>query len=261
MKTIKLLAIVVVPLLVVGFLFHDHIQDFVDQSLINAAQSNNVDRLQSMVRLGADVNTTDDNGLTPLIWSAILGNADMARTLVDNGADVNARNFNGDTALMWASVLGHEKVVELLLTTHIDIDAVEPLGGSTALMAAAAKGRAGTVKLLLAHEASLKATDSNGRTALDYAGLNGQTKVMEAFLAAGVEFNNVRPTGIATAMIYLGANEQPTDIELFYLGRQAGKTVGFDKSALALELDANENYSFALDVKQITPDQPFSLEF
>jgi len=54
------------------------------------------------VRLGADVNTADTDGKTPLMSAADGGNSVLTATLLDAGAKVDQKDVNGDTALIYA---------------------------------------------------------------------------------------------------------------------------------------------------------------
>jgi len=50
---------------------------------------------------GADLNLQDNNGNTPLNCAAQKGFAEVARILVEAGAQVNTVNKFGDTPLIW----------------------------------------------------------------------------------------------------------------------------------------------------------------
>ncbi len=69
--------------------------------LLLAAQANVTDRdVVRFLRLqGADTETRDPEGNTPLLIAAMHGNHRLIRHLVEYGADVNARNHAGETAL------------------------------------------------------------------------------------------------------------------------------------------------------------------
>ena len=66
---------------------------------------------------GADVNATDANGATPLMWSAYSDYAipDTTRVLLDTGAKLNARNQAGESAITWARRRGDTAIVRLLV--------------------------------------------------------------------------------------------------------------------------------------------------
>lgn len=79
--------------------------------------------LESMARLvislGADVNSKNSEGETPLHTCARNGTLNVARLLVAEGANVNALNKHKVTPLMIACTLGNLSMVDLLLDTEL----------------------------------------------------------------------------------------------------------------------------------------------
>ncbi|MDR1136781.1 MAG: ankyrin repeat domain-containing protein, partial [Synergistaceae bacterium] len=60
--------------------------------------------IDAAVKSGADVNASDNDGDTVLIYAARYNkNADVILSLTGAGADVNAKSKNGWTALMYAA--------------------------------------------------------------------------------------------------------------------------------------------------------------
>lgn len=64
---------------------------------------------------GAEINTTNDFGNTPLSEAASLGYCKLCDFLIHNGADPKIRTSQGDTALSEAATNDEHEVVELLL--------------------------------------------------------------------------------------------------------------------------------------------------
>src|SRR5262249_57602293 len=57
----------------------------------------------SVVGVGADVKLADPNEISPLLMSILNDHLDVARFLLDHGADLNTTDFWGRTPL-WAAV-------------------------------------------------------------------------------------------------------------------------------------------------------------
>jgi ankyrin repeat protein len=67
-----------------------------------------------LIEKGADVNAKNIDGWTPLMIAAYIGDAVLAKLLIDIGEDVNAKNKKGETALTIASSQGNNNVVEII---------------------------------------------------------------------------------------------------------------------------------------------------
>jgi hypothetical protein len=89
-------------------------------SVHDAARRGDAADVMRYVRLGANVNARDAQGLTPLHWAAAAGNATVAQALIEAGADVNATSPDGVTPLHVAAHMGRREVMSLLLAHGAD---------------------------------------------------------------------------------------------------------------------------------------------
>jgi|GEM_PF-6855824 len=96
-----------------------------NEILIEAAKDGNMLVLKTCLEKGADVNASDKDGLTALMWAALQGHLDVANLLIEKGADVNVRNKNGWAALMWAAKNGHTEIVHFLKEKYAKEEAIE----------------------------------------------------------------------------------------------------------------------------------------
>ena len=161
-------------------------------AFVDAAMNGNRDAVRALLKDGADVNTTQADGMTALHWAAQKGDVELAKvllyasanlkattriggytplliaskngdaamieTLTQAGADANAPTTNGTTPLMLASAAGKPAAVKALLDHGANVNAKEAVKGETALTFAAAFGRADVIRVLTAHGADVKAT-------------------------------------------------------------------------------------------------------
>jgi len=79
-----------------------------------------VERVKELLEKGADPNTQDEKGRTPLYWAASEGHVDVVRLLLERGVDPNTQDEFGDTPLHEAAYKGRVDVVELLLVRGAD---------------------------------------------------------------------------------------------------------------------------------------------
>jgi len=68
--------------------------------IFTAAEQNNIKRLEELIQDGADVNEADwDRGSTPLHWACAAGKLDAIEVLLEYGAEINSQNKHGRTPL------------------------------------------------------------------------------------------------------------------------------------------------------------------
>ena len=128
---------------------------------------------------GANLESRDEEGATPLIRAAEFGNTEVVKLLLDRGANVEAEDNSGDTALIAAAcecasidMPETAESLKLLIAGKADVNAKDKLG-QTALMAAASAGETDNVRVLLDAGTKIDALDKNGNTALMLAASAG----------------------------------------------------------------------------------------
>lgn len=137
--------------------------------LYNAASAANSDAILNLLLVrGADPNRATANGQTPLMTAAGHGGVEAMRMLIAAKANVNARNGAGATPLMAAAASRSAEAVKLLLDRGADVNALTKKSES-ALQNAATAGVEEPVQMLVQHGAKINVTDDRGYSALMYA--------------------------------------------------------------------------------------------
>jgi len=158
-------------------------------SLLDAAQSNDIDSAMMSIDQGVGVNNTSPDGATALHWAAHWGATDLAERLLSAGALVDASNELGITPISIACRNGSEAMVDLLLKAKADAKGSEP-SGETVLMSCARTGSLGAVEQLLAAGAEPNSFEvDSGQTALMWAAAGGHWEIVDLLIGAGADVN------------------------------------------------------------------------
>ena len=105
--------------------------------------------------------------------------------LIGKGANVNARDGKGMTPMQIASNLGFLEGVELLVTHKADVDQPND-AGETPLIFAVHRRDLAMVRALIKGGANPDRADNSGRSARDYAQLDGRNSPLVAAIEAEV---------------------------------------------------------------------------
>ncbi len=106
--------------------------------------------------------------------------SDLVNDLLDQGADPETTDEYGRTPLIIASSYGYAESVKLLLGKHrVEVD-LKDKKGETALMKAARAGSAETIKLLILYGADRFAENNDGDNALMMVMWNGNEEAIKA---------------------------------------------------------------------------------
>ncbi len=91
---------------------------------------NNIDIVSLNIHLaeGADVDTVDEDGNTPLMLASKMGNPRMVKIILAHNPDLNKQNNKGYTALMIAAEQGQSHIAEQLVKMGADRNLVNDAG-------------------------------------------------------------------------------------------------------------------------------------
>lgn len=129
-----------------------------------------------------DIRIDDANpvGETPLMMAALKGHEDAARRLLEKGAAVHKAGWS---PVHYAATGPATRLLQTLLDRGAPLDARSPTG-ATPLMMAARYAPESSVDLLLGRGADAGARDDLGRTAADWAALEGRDFLVERLRVA-----------------------------------------------------------------------------
>ncbi|KAL8597549.1 hypothetical protein ACOMHN_033420 [Nucella lapillus] len=145
------------------------------------SHTTSADVTRNLLQAGADVNTQDEDGVTPFLEASRVCHSDTMELLIHYGADVNTLNKQGDTPLLEALRKGHSDSVKLLIVHGADVN-IQNKQGDTPLLEASRSGHSDTVKVLIDHGADVNIQNKQGYTPLLEASREGHSDTVELLI-------------------------------------------------------------------------------
>ena len=199
---------------------HDAIWNARDKSgntaLHFAASEGHLEVALMLLKLGADVNSQNDEGLTPLQRASQGlrgGHRDIAHLFLDNGANVHMPDRRGNTALHYAASEGHLEAARVLLKHNAEVNSWNE-DGYTAFLFALKRQNPDIVQLLLDHNADVHVYDWRGDTLLHAAVRNGDLDVCRILLERNVKVDSQNSYG-STPLLLASEFGFPDLVKLF----------------------------------------------
>ena len=146
---------------------YSHVNNEIDLALNQLAQGkfakDTISYLEAAylyLKLGADINNTQERSWTPLIFAAWNNQETIVKLLLQAKADVNKKTSFGGTALIAAAQKGNNAIAQLLIQHGADVNAATS-EGITPLELAVKDNNLALVKILLTTGASVKSIADN----------------------------------------------------------------------------------------------------
>jgi len=165
------------------------------KEITECARDGDLDGVRSLIETGADVDSQDKKGMTPLLYAARQGHGEVAELLISKGADLAVVEPGARlTALHFCALRGHRDIAEVLISKGADVHA-EDKTGSTPLHLAAYSGHREVAELLLSEGADIEQYNSGSRNAygdrtpLLVAAEAGHADVVELLILKGADVN------------------------------------------------------------------------
>lgn len=148
-----------------------------------------------LVEHGAEMSSGEAGGQSPFLRAASglskPAHADILAYFIRMGADVNEADHNGLTGLMFAAMGGYEELMRILLAGGVDVHRRSALGETALVMACRSgqDGQAGVVRLLVDHGAELSVRDQHKQPLHYLAAESGDPMVVTFLLDQGLDPN------------------------------------------------------------------------
>ncbi|XP_062567961.1 putative ankyrin repeat protein RF_0381 [Saccostrea cucullata] len=170
-----------------------------------------------LLKAGAFINWSDDEGFQPLHFAAQCGNVAMINFLIENGSHIYSARTNreGLTPFHIAVDYGHIEAVEAFIesrTVSVNMKTKLKQGGQTPLHRAVLKSHLKIIELLVEKGACIDTKDSEGRQAIHYAAQADDPNVLEYILNQGANIDVTENCG-RRAIHYAIYNNQEENVK------------------------------------------------
>jgi quinoprotein dehydrogenase-associated probable ABC transporter substrate-binding protein len=211
-----------------------------DDELNNAIVANDVDRVGYLLTHGAQANSHDGEGYTPLISAIRSGFVAVATYLAEHKADANLTDRSGWTPLMWATWADNPALVNMLLSHGAKLDHTDN-DGLTPLAIAAQNGKVKAAQALLDAGADVNAPIAQGGyTPLMLASISGSSELAASLIEHGAKVNAANPGGVTALMIAAAGNRSTIAGLLLKSGADVNARSEDGRTALSIA-QANSN--------------------
>lgn len=204
------------------------------RAFVRAAQSYSDSTIQTLCRLGADIDAIGNEGCTALMELVATGNMEATKKLLVHGADVNSSSaMNKMTSLSFAAIQGREDFLVLLLDHGADLE-LRNLVGYTALHSACTENQLLCAALLLERGADSESIAADGRTPILSVTVSGDLDMVSFLIDMGVNINATDPQG--DTALTLATNLEYEEVIRLLLGRQADQKKRNNMGKTALDI-------------------------
>lgn len=158
----------------------------------------NTNIINTLLKLGADINRKDSLGNNALMYAASYGSAEIVDTLLNYSSNAyRVVDMYGDTPLHNAAALGNTNTLTALMNrTPININA-QNIDGNTPLHLAVKNHNTNTYRFLLLKGADYTIRNYDGKTASNLLYGDGVESI-ESIISNNINTNNIMTNGIIT---------------------------------------------------------------
>ncbi|RDL39424.1 uncharacterized protein BP5553_03764 [Venustampulla echinocandica] len=175
--------------------------NYFNTRLVEAAGEGALNEVELCLARGADINTKDSYGMTPLYKAVLFGQYQIVEFLMNQHEipDLEATGEDGETPLWRAATMPDERFLDLLLNKGANVN-FKGRGGITPLYRAVLWNCDKAVKRILWENPGIEIRDDDGETPLWRAVTEGNKTTVNLLLRSNADVNVKTPNG-ATALL------------------------------------------------------------
>ena len=156
-------------------------------ALLNAARSRSLACIKLLIKAGARMTHTDNQGFNALHYAAIYSDdAEIVQYLIDTGAEVNGRDYQNIMPIVYAVGRNKYHTVRTLIDNGSDLDYADEVGDDVLHYTLGTRAK-NVLSILLERGAPRVCHNSAKQSILHYAALYSDIETLELLVSAGLE--------------------------------------------------------------------------
>lgn len=156
--------------------------------LVAAVSATKAKEIRELLNKGADINTVNEWGMTPLMLAAQNNPAvAILNQLLASGADISATEpkYRSNPLHLAANKSTNPKIIEALIKAGCDLNSRNYLGETPLIMAVNSNEETRVVSALIKAGADINATDYQGHSVVEYARAQKRTYIINTLKKMG----------------------------------------------------------------------------
>lgn len=196
-----------------------------NEALLLAAQNGEANLVELLLWHGADIETKDKDGLTPLGVAVLKQQKEIVDFLIKRGAKIDTLSIRGTTPLISATRTGSLELVQLLLKAGAS-KSINHINNyhNHALHYAVAAERIDIIELLLSYGADINLKNQKGYTPLELAVNNQLVATVDFLIKKGAKIDTIGNTidNLDNTLLIIAINDKDASLEMIERLLEAG---------------------------------------
>ncbi|XP_070207420.1 E3 ubiquitin-protein ligase MIB2-like isoform X2 [Littorina saxatilis] len=194
----------------------------------------------ALVAGGADLNSKDKDGDTPLMSALAGGQAEVAELLIQKGCQVDAKNNDGQTAGHKAALAGLDKIMQALVARGADLNAQDN-SGDTPLHDAVSQSKVSVAEVILSWPGiDVHSKNKRGHPPLHYACMRDEPEIVDRIIRRDRSTANEKKGDGFTPLHVCACNDHDSCMRILIEKGGATVNVANDEKQTPLHVAAHE---------------------